>query len=497
MHGLHQSLRVLSVDRLGYPQVYWDMQVPGTNNYVTADGSVHHNSGKSVGCVMELLRLAMTTPPDTHGIRRSRAVIVRNTARMLRDTTIKTVHEWVPPGAAGKWHASSQTYFLRFGDVESEWMFRPLDSPDDVSNLLSLELTFAWINEFREINRDIFVNLLGRVGRYPPKNATAEPPRFGIIMDSNPPNVGGFWYNLLEHGGSEDVQSALARLPGDGPLIEVFKQPSGRAPDAENVENLPAGYYDRMVAMNADKGLDWIKTHVDGEYGADPKNLPVYPEFRMQMHVADGPVAANPQSPLVLGFDYGRTPACVAMQCDALGRWNIIAEYFREGIGFEAFCEWLAPMLRQRFPDHKAHQYTCIGDPAGTHKAQSSDATCVAVGRAHGFIIRNGPQDLETRIGSVRKMLARILPDGRPALMVDPACRELIAGFAGEYVYERNNLEELRPEPKKNRASHCQDAVQYAIGWFEGPSLKGAGRRGSTDRSKPVLVRDWGKVYGR
>jgi phage terminase large subunit len=43
---------------------------------------------------------------------------------------------------------------------------------------------------------------------------------------------------------------------------EIFRQPGGRSPEAENVENLPDGYYRRLIAG---KDQEWIRVYVDGE----------------------------------------------------------------------------------------------------------------------------------------------------------------------------------------------------------------------------------------
>jgi len=69
---------IVSIERLSVKEEYWDMQVLDTNNYVTADGAIHHNSGKSSACVMELIRRASLQEPGPDGIRRSRWAVVRN-----------------------------------------------------------------------------------------------------------------------------------------------------------------------------------------------------------------------------------------------------------------------------------------------------------------------------------------------------------------------------------------------------------------------------------
>ena len=128
--------------------------------------------GKSVTCVHELVRLACGQAPNAQGKRKTRAVIVRNTADQLALTTRKTVFDWLPPGQAGAWKAVEKTFLLmaRLPDntvVESEWLFIALDTPDDVRKALSLETTFLWGNESRELHQDVVDGLLGRLNRYP------------------------------------------------------------------------------------------------------------------------------------------------------------------------------------------------------------------------------------------------------------------------------------------------------------------------------------------
>ena len=53
-------------------------------------------SGKSVCCVMELLRRAMEQEADESGVRRTRWAIIRNTYPELKATTIKTFQAWIP-----------------------------------------------------------------------------------------------------------------------------------------------------------------------------------------------------------------------------------------------------------------------------------------------------------------------------------------------------------------------------------------------------------------
>jgi hypothetical protein len=125
-------------------------------------------SGKSSGCIAELISRACHQAPGRDGIRRTRWAIIRNTYPELRDTTRKTFEQWVD-GRLGQWREQEFSFTMRFQDVEAEILFRALDRPEDIKKLLSLELTGAWINEAREVPKAVFDSLTGRVGRFPAK----------------------------------------------------------------------------------------------------------------------------------------------------------------------------------------------------------------------------------------------------------------------------------------------------------------------------------------
>ena len=205
-------------------------------------------SGKSSACVLEILRRAAEQKAGPDGVRRTRFAVIRNTYRELKDTTRKTFEQWIP-GQLGSWSEQDFTFTIRFGDIVSEVLFRSLNRPEDAKKLLSLELTGAYVNEMREIPKAVFDALQARVGRYPSAK-DGGPTWFGIWGDTNPWHTRHWGYGLFRSQ-HED--------------FKLFRQPGGRAPGAENVGNLPAGYYDRLVAG---KDSEWVKVYVDGEDAA-------------------------------------------------------------------------------------------------------------------------------------------------------------------------------------------------------------------------------------
>lgn len=398
-------------------------------------------SGKSSGCVVEIVKRAHVQSPGRDGIRRTRWAVVRNTYQQLRDTTIKTFHHWLPPHYFGSWHKTDHDYRITaFDGLEIEVLFRALDRPDHVGNLLSLELTAGWVNEAREVPETIIKALQGRVGRYPAKidgGATW----YGLVMDTNPPDSDSWWYKMFEE-----------RRPSNA---EVFKQPSGLSPSAENIENLPAGYYDNLLESYDD---ETAKVYVHGEYGYVTDGKPVYPEYNDNLHVSEK-VQPIPGIELHRGWDFGLTPACIISQLSPKGQWIIHDEVIAEDMGIERFADQVKMHCNQHYPNAK---WVDTGDPAGMQRSQTDERTCFQILHAKGIEIEPGEQTLALRLESVKKPLS-CLVGGQPAFLMHPRCKILRKGFQGGYQFRRLRVsgERYTDVPDKNKFSHPHDAAQY------------------------------------
>lgn len=398
-------------------------------------------SGKSSGCVIEIVKRAMAQAPGQDGGRKTRWVVVRNTYPQLRDTTIKTFHHWLPPAMFGTWRSSDHDYIIdAFAGCQIEVLFRALDRPEHVSNLLSLEVTGAWVNEAREIPWSIIQALQGRVGRYP-SALDGGPTWFGIFADTNPPDADSWWYKLFEERRPENAA--------------IFKQPSGRSPEAENLANLPKGYYDNLASGAADP--EWVKVYVDGDYGFVIDGKPVYPSYNDQIHCQ--PCNPVPGRTIYRGWDFGLTPACVFTQVTPEGRWLVFDELCAEDLGIERFADELLLHSAQNYPDY---QFEDIGDPAGMSRSETDERTCFQILNAKGVQIRAGLQDPTVRQESVRKPMGMLMPGG-PGMVLDPRCKMLRKGFQGGYQFRRLQTasERYTDKPDKNAYSHPHDALQY------------------------------------
>lgn len=402
-------------------------------------------SGKSSGCVIDLIKQSKRQPLY-EGKRRARFACIRNTYGQLEDTTLKTFMQWLPDGVFGRYYKADHVYVLdRLDDLHVEFMFRALDRPEHVANLLSLELTGGWVNEAREVPWAVIKALQGRVGRYPPvrEGGCVDP---GIILDTNPPDDDSWWYRLFE----ED--------PPDN--VAIFKQPSGRAPEAENLANLPPNYYENQMKGS---DSDYIRVYVDGLYGYVKDGKPVYADYNDAAHCA--PVEPIPGVPIKRGWDFGLTPACIFTQVAPDGRWLIFDELIGDDIGITTFAEEVMRHSAEKYPGFAFEDY---GDPAGEQRsamtADKDEKTCFDILHGKGIAIEGGEQNVTIRLESVRKPL-NTLRNGRPQLQLNARCTKLRKGFLGRYQYKRVKVtgseERYHDMPEKNGYSHPHDALQY------------------------------------
>jgi hypothetical protein len=408
-------------------------------------------SGKSSGCLMEVMRRASLQTPGPDGIRRIRCAIVRNSYPQLRDTTIKTVLDWFPPRYFGQLKVADHEYIITaFDGMHVELLFRALDKPEHVSNLLSLELTMAWLNEAREIPRAIFDAIDGRINRYPAMREGGCT-WAGIIMDTNPPDEDSWWYKYFEEDKPENAQ--------------IFKQPSGLSAEAENLPNLPEGYYrDLMIG----KPQEYVDVYIHGKYGYTKDGKPVYNNWNDRMHVAERNISPVRGIPLIIGIDFGLTPSAAICQQTVRGHFIVLDEVISESMGVRQFAEnMLRPLLARKYPDF---QIIGAGDPAGTQRSQSNAVTCFEELKAAGLkIIPARTNALAARVGAVDTLLGRII-DGSPCFLLSPNCKVLRKGFNGGYKFQRllTQYNKYSDKPAKNHLSHIQDALQYAALYVDG-----------------------------
>jgi hypothetical protein len=461
--------------------------VPTVKRFMMSDKRIRgimgpFGSGKSSGMIWEIIRRGLQQKPGPDGIRYTKWAVVRNTYPQLKSTTIETVLKWLPEYHFGKYKVADHEYTITgFKGAEIKLVFKALDSEEHVSNLLSLDLTGAWINEARQVPKAIIDGIDGRLDRYPPNDEGGRT-WTGMIMDTNPPDEESWWYDLFEIERPDNC--------------EVFKQPSGLSPEAENIcapgktpDDYPEGhkpglnndYYTEMVKG---KPKSYIDVYARGIYGYTKEGKPVYEScYNDDIHVSQEPLIPHKDRDLIISFDFGLTPSAIFIQSTPRGFVDIYDELISDGIGIKQFViKHVKPLLATKY--NGFNKIIVTGDPAGNQRAQTDEKTCFDVLREEGFkVIPASSNDLVARTGAVEGFLST-LTDGKATFRLDPSCKVLRKGFNSGYCFRRiqGSGERYTEEPMKNFWSHPHDGLQYGCMMIAGTiskaikALKKAGR---------------------
>lgn len=415
-------------------------------------------STKTSAGIMKIAHHASRMQPSRDGIRRSRAVWVRNTRQMLWDTSIPDFLKWFPDGQAGALLRTEMKFILRFNDVECEVLFRGLDDSNDVRRVLSLQASFAIFDEFREISPDVFAAMQGRLGRYPDK--VLVPPRPGIHTGGCVTETGESNAHLWGMSNPPDADTYWEQYFNDPPSnADCFIQPSGTSDSADWLHYLPDDYYQNLMQSNDE---DWVDVYVHAKFGKSLAGKPVFRSFDSRYHVAEESIKplASENYPLIIGMDFGLTPACTINQQDPRGRFLTLSELTSDGMGILRFCrELLRPHLTNKFPGFPV---VVIGDPAGKQRAQTDEKSVFDVLKKEGFtIIPAKTNSIQARISAVENLLSGQVDTGARHL-IDPSCKKLITALRSGYRYKMKTNGEMEDKPEKNFYSHIADAHQYA-----------------------------------
>ncbi len=449
-------------------------------------------SGKTFAVCAEIFDLMCCQTPDQNNIRRSRWAAVRNTYPDLKGTTIK---DWmtVTGEEVGKLKQDvPPTHYLDFmledgSRVLAEMVFIAFDIPKHVRKARGLQLTGVWFNEMKELDKAVVDMMIGRTGRYP---SESEVPgyRHGAVGDTNAPDDSHWLYQYAEEKPEGVDLSEWEFFHQPGGVIEV----DGKwlvNPAAENRENLKPDYYLKQLSGKKD---DWIRVNLANEYGLVMDGKPVHPEYVDSVHCAGEVIPFDPNFPLFLGLDFGRTPAAALFQQVGMGRFVVIDEFVTDDFSAAQFAPELKAYINANYPTGTLGRSRGWGDPSGDNRGQATDDTPIRIMNAHGFNIEpfftNNPL---VRRSAVSNPLRRNCMDGRPSLIVSPKAKIIRKGLRGGFCYRRVNVagERYTEIPDKNEFSHVIEGLEYGLGGC------GEGKLAINDvpkpkqKARPVVVR--------
>jgi hypothetical protein len=415
--------------------------------------------------MMDLFMRALQQAPNAQGFRKSRILMVRASYPELKSTVIKSFQDWFPDSICPlRMNEAPITGLMTLPLPDKtvahiEWVFVALDKPKDLAKLLSLEITSAGLCEAKELGKEVIDTVTSRIGRYPSMREGG-PSWCGAIADTNAPSELSWWAEL-EKDPPENWR--FYRQPPAMFKDETHSTGYVPNPEAENVANLPGGHQYYYNALGG-KGEPWIRAYILNQFAATQAGKAVYGDlWSTDTHVAKAPLLPFKNVPVVVGLDFGLTPAAVFTQMHE-GQLRIIHEVVAKRMGLEQFLTIdLLPLIGQVYYDNEV---SFVGDPSGAKGADTDAKSCFDVMVKFGLpAVPAHSNALDPRLGAVRTYLTTMAPGGKPGLTVSPSCRTIIEGFEGGYQYAKIQVtgeDRYRDKPDKNSYSHPHDALQYA-----------------------------------
>jgi len=192
--------------------------------------------------------------------------------------------------------------------------------------------------------------------------------------------------------------------------------------------------------------------------------MPVYSDFVESVHTTRKGLSPQIGLPLLRGWDFGLTPACVIaqLQGDTL---CILNEFVELNMGADKFSDKVLTKCRLLYPQwaQGGKDWLDYVDPAGAARDQSNEGTCVKILDGKGLTCIPGAISFEERRNAVNYYLVHRSSAGACFMLDALNCPTLLRGFLGGYRYPEGSIDrEARSvKPIKDEHSHPHDALQY------------------------------------
>ena len=389
---------------------YWDMQVLETNNYVTEDGAIHHNSGKTfVGC-LDLLIFAGKHPKIEQGY-------FAPTYPAIRDIFYPTIEE-----AA---HMMGFTVEIKYGDKEvylyrnkkyyGRIICRSMDKP---SSIVGFKIARGLVDEIdimpKDKARQAWYKIIARLrlvidGVQNSIGVTTTPEGFMFVYDQ---------FKLDPTKSYSMVQASTY----------------------ENQIYLPDDYIDTLLETYPD---ELIHSYLEGQF-VNLRSGTVFNQYsRFTCASAE---SVQEKEPLKIGMDFNVTNMSAVVYVMRGFTWHAVDE-FTQIYDTPAMIK----AINERYPEHSIRVYP---DSSGKNRHSSDASTSdIALLEAQYTVDYNKSNPLvKDRVMSANKSFQ----DG--IVKVNAALCPEFARCLEQLVYDVNG----NPD-KKSGLDHLTDAGTYPI----------------------------------
>ena len=427
--------------------------------------------GKTVTCIFDHLRNAALMPVCTDGQIHFRVAVVGVTYGQIERNLYKTWFEWLPKdggawtdgdftGGGGRFGEQSMRFdVMRDGRpvrVNFHAIFAAIGENAVEEFVRGFEPTAWHLYEMDLLPEQLLSEAIGRLGRWPsqrmlPPGATY---RQYVVGDLNAPDFDNWFVRDFDEN--------------PRPGFALYRQPSGLSARAENLHNLPKGYYENLAALNANKPR-WVKRMIHAQYAPSQDGEPVYSEYSDDQHLAPNVLAPVAGVPIRIGMDAGlQRPAAVMGQWLPNGQWRILGEVVPGRMGAKRFADQVKQWISVYAPRHDIGEVYV--DPtafSGADREAGDLAWAETLQLELGVPILPAPSnEVGIRLDAVRDELNYRVDGDTPGLVLSRACAMLRKGFASHYRYHRERVgssERTSDRPEKNDWSHPHDALQYLL----------------------------------
>lgn len=395
------------------------MQVLGTNNYVTKDGCIHHNTGKTETMLNCAVRDALEAPGCL-------IALYEPTYDLIKLALAPRLQEKLTDMSFAFKYNSTDKYLKVYGGQCADFVMRTLDNP---ASIVAYQSYRAHIDEIDTLKQDqatlAWRKILAR-NRQKPKG---QPRAVNRVSAYTTPEGYRFAYDTWVRNkkpGFEMVQAAT--------YTNIFMDGMD-----EYVQGLRDNYPPHL-----------IDAYIEGQF-VNMTSGAVYPDFKRNL--SHSPTVMQPNEPLHIGMDFNRLHMAAIIFVIRDDQPHAVAE-----IVDGRDTPTVARMLKERYKD-KGHDVTIYPDSAAA-SASSKDAgvSDLTILQTAGFRIRaqTSHSPVKDRVNSVNALILNDKGDRRMRVNTDlcPRFTECLE----QQTYDKHG------EPdKESGLDHPNDAAGYFI----------------------------------
>ena len=372
-------------------------------------------SGKSTLIPLRIQTDAAQTVPDSDGVRRYRALLLRGTYSMIESALLPVMRQHMPPGTLFT-KGSPLTATYKSGGVEIHCDLMALDKEDDVRRVQGGSYDALYVDEARDCPWGIVQTAMTRV-RAVTDSGAAKPLTIGII--SNPSGEDHWLYKNF-------VANPLTGW-------KLYHQPSGLSDGREGPYD--ESYYRKIAEANRDDPA-YVAIHVHGQWGVHvPEGDAAVPAYRSGRHLAE--LVVSPNAPLLVGLDVGVSWNALVFAQRVHDQIRVIGELVIDN----APAVMAAPQAVAYVRDYlwNAPVGLCCIDPSAEQRSAVTGELVIDVwrGMTNWPIQAAASPRVSERINALNAAFQSSNGNGDPSIVVDQKLApQTVRALAGEYRWK-------------------------------------------------------------